>query len=183
MTSDNYSLKPLVSKEDINLRVTELGTEISNYYREILADDEYLLVIGVLNGAFVFMADLIRNITVPLEIDFVRLSSYQDSQTSSSKVVMLKDLECEISNRHVLVVEDIADIGLTLNWLLQHINSREPASLKLAVAVNKTGRREYKLDIDYVGFEANDEFLVGYGLDFSRHHRELPGLYAVTGKG
>jgi hypoxanthine phosphoribosyltransferase len=169
----------LISQEEIKRRVADLGAEISSHYRGLIAGEETLLVVGVLNGAFVFMADLIRAMTVPLEIDFIRLSSYMDNQTSASKVVMLKDLERTVQNRHVRVVEDIADCGLTLNWLLNYLKSREPASVKLAVAVDKKARREYRLDLDYVAFEVDDGFLVGYGLDSGRRYREFPAIYSL----
>ena len=177
MTVQNDSLTQLLSPEVIARRVSELGARISADLAQDLAPGEMVLVIGVLNGAFVFMADLVRAMTVPLEVDFIRLSSYQDRQTSSSEVVMLKSLEREIKDRHVLVVEDIADCGLTLAWLVEHLRLRKPASLRLAVAIDKTARRETPLSLDYVGFTVDDGFLVGYGLDAARRWRELPGVF------
>jgi hypoxanthine phosphoribosyltransferase len=174
-------LTGLFGPEAIAARVAALGAEISSDLRPLLAPGEMALVVGVLNGAFVFMADLIRAMTVPLEVDFVRLASYGDETTTSSRVVMLKDLEREAKGRHVLVVEDIADCGLTLSWLIQHLSARSPASLRLAVAVDKTSRRELPLVLDYVGFTVGDGFLVGYGLDAGRRWRELPGIFAVDG--
>jgi hypoxanthine phosphoribosyltransferase len=173
----------LFSQDEIKRRVSQLGAEISAHYRSLLAEGDTLLVVGVLNGAFIFMADLVRAITVPLEIDFIRLSSYLDNQASTSKVVMLKDLERTVKNRHILVVEDIADCGLTLNWLINYLRSREPLSVKLAVAVDKKARREYKVNLDYVAFEVNDGFLIGYGLDSGRRYREFPAIYSLDGKG
>ncbi|MDR2368708.1 MAG: hypoxanthine phosphoribosyltransferase [Deltaproteobacteria bacterium] len=175
----NHALTPLFTPEAISARVTELGAEISSHYRGLLPEGDTLLVVGVLNGAFVFMADLIRALTVPLEIDFIRLSSYMDNQTSASKVVMLKDLERNAKDRHILVVEDIADCGLTLNWLLGYLKSREPSSVKLAVAIDKKARREYPIALDYVAFEVDDGFLVGYGLDSARRYREFPAIYSL----
>jgi hypoxanthine phosphoribosyltransferase len=175
----NHTLAPLISQDIIQRRVQELGAEISAHYQGLIIGDETLLVVGVLNGAFVFMADLIRSLTVPLEVDFIRLSSYMDGQTSASKVVMLKDLERTVKNRHILVVEDIADCGLTLNWLLNYLKSRGPSSVKLAVAINKKARREYEIALDYVAFEIDDGFLVGYGLDFGRRYREFPDIYSL----
>jgi hypoxanthine phosphoribosyltransferase len=180
--SPDHELVLLISQETINRRVAELGAEISAHFKAIMAEGETLLVIGVLNGAFIFMADLIRNLTVPLEVDFIRLSSYMDNRSSSSKVVMLKDLERNVQGRHVLIVEDIADCGLTLNWLLDFLKSREPSSLKLAVAINKKARRQFEVNLDYVAFEVDDGFLVGYGLDASRRYRELPGIYYLEEK-
>ncbi|MDR2442716.1 MAG: hypoxanthine phosphoribosyltransferase [Deltaproteobacteria bacterium] len=157
-------------------RVKELGAAISADIAPILEPGQMLLVVGILNGAFIFMADLIRTITVPLEIDFIRLSSYQDSQTSSTEVVLLKSLEREIKDRHVLVVEDIADAGLTLAWLIDHLKERKPASIRLAVAIDKKARREVSLKLDYVGFTVDDGFLVGFGLDAARKHRQIPDI-------
>ncbi|MDR1050440.1 MAG: hypoxanthine phosphoribosyltransferase [Deltaproteobacteria bacterium] len=176
---DTSKLQMLFSPEQIRGRVRELGAEISAHYEKLLAEGEMVLVIGILNGAFVFMSDLIREMTVPLETDFIRLSSYEDHLSSSSKVVMLKNFEREVRHRHVLVVEDIADVGLTLNWLLKHLKTQEPASVKLAVAVDKSARREVKVDLDYVGFAIDDGFLVGYGLDAARRYREFPAIYTL----
>ncbi|MDR1658691.1 MAG: hypoxanthine phosphoribosyltransferase [Deltaproteobacteria bacterium] len=169
---DPQSFQILYDRQTVARRVSELGAAISADVAPLLAPREMLLVVGILNGAFVFMADLIRTITVPLEIDFIRLSSYHDNQTSSTEVVQLKGLEQEIKNRHVLVVEDIADCGLTLAWLLDHLQQRQPASIRLAVAVDKKARREVSLNLDYVGFKVEDGFLVGFGLDFGRRYRE-----------
>ncbi|MDR2456740.1 MAG: hypoxanthine phosphoribosyltransferase [Deltaproteobacteria bacterium] len=173
------SLTTLISRQAIALRVSELGTEISADLGPLLKPDETLLVVGVLNGAFIFMADLVRAMSVPLEVDFIRLSSYQDEKTSSSEVVMLKSLEREIKGRHVLVVEDIADCGLTLAWLVEHLKARQPASLSLVVAIDKTARRETNLKLDYVGFTIDDGFLVGFGLDAGRRYRELPDINVI----
>ena len=173
------TLAPLISRHAIALRVSELGAEISGDLGPLLKPGETLLVIGVLNGAFIFMADLVRAMRIPVEVDFIRLSSYQDEQSSSSQVVMLKGLEREIEGRHVLVVEDIADCGLTLAWLVEHLRLRQPASLSLAVAIDKTARRETPIKLDYVGFTVNDGFLVGYGLDAARRYRELPDISLI----
>jgi hypoxanthine phosphoribosyltransferase len=172
----NLTLRELHGPAEIAARVADLGLIISADYAPRLAEGETLLAVGVLNGAFIFMADLVRALTVPVEVDFIRLSSYQDARTSSSKVVMLKDLEREVRDRHVLVIEDVADCGLTLAWLLNHLKTRGPASVKLAVAVDKQARRKTALTLDYVGFTVQDGFLVGYGLDHARRHRELPAI-------
>jgi hypoxanthine phosphoribosyltransferase len=179
MIKRTESLTTLIGRQAISLRVSELGARISADLGPVLEPEETLLVIGVLNGAFVFMADLIRAMSVPLEVDFIRLSSYHDEKTSSSEVVMLKGLEREIKSRHVLVVEDIADCGLTLSWLVERLKIRQPASLSLAVLIDKTARRETSLKLDYVGFTVDDGFLVGYGLDAARRWRELPDINLV----
>lgn len=171
----------LYTAREIAAKVAELGARIKNDYEKVLGPDEQLLVVGVLNGAFIFMADLVRAVgELPLEVDFVRLSSYQDQDTSSSEVVMTKNLEKEIQGRHVLIVEDIADCGLTLSWLLEFLKKRRPASIKVAVAVDKRGRRETSVELDYVGFRLDDGFLVGYGLDYAERYRNLPDIHQVN---
>lgn len=171
----------IYTPEQIAARVAELGAEIKRDYEAVLGGGEQLLVVGVLNGAFIFMADLVRAVgDLPLEVDFVRLSSYQDRDTSSSEVVMTKNLEKEIQGRHVLIVEDIADCGLTLAWLMEFLRKRRPASIKVAVAVDKRARRETPVDLDYVGFTLDDGFLVGYGLDYAEQYRNLPAIYQVV---
>ena len=178
----NDSLTTLISRQAIALRVAELGADISADIGPLLKPDEMVLVIGVLNGAFIFMADLVRALKIPVEVDFIRLSSYQDQKTSSSEVVMLKSFEREVKDRHVLVVEDIADCGLTLSWLVEHLKIRQPASLSLVVAIDKTARRETPIKLDYVGFTVDDGFLVGYGLDAARRWRELPDITVIKDK-
>jgi hypoxanthine phosphoribosyltransferase len=169
-------LREIYSAETIAARVAELGGAITRDYEKILAPGEQLMAIGVLNGAFVFMADLLRAVDVPVAVDFIRLSSYQDKDTSSNEVVMTKNLEKEIKGHHVLIVEDIADGGLTLNWLLEFLRKRGPRSLKVAVAVDKKARRQAAVPLDYVAFSVDDGFLVGYGLDFAEQYRGLPGI-------
>ncbi|MDR1612406.1 MAG: hypoxanthine phosphoribosyltransferase [Planctomycetota bacterium] len=168
-------------EEQIAARVRELGARARADYERILAPGEQLLAIGVLNGAFIFMADLVRAMGgLPVEVDFVRLSSYQDRDTSSSEVVMTKNIEKDIKGRHVLVVEDIADAGLTLDWLIEFLNKRGPASLRIAVVVDKLARRETRVPLDYVGFTLHDGFLIGYGLDFAERYRALPAIYELA---
>lgn len=171
----------LYTAQEIAAKVAELGARIKNDYEKILGADEQLLVVGVLNGAFIFMADLVRAVgELPVEVDFIRLSSYQDQDSSSSEVVMTKNLEKDIQGRHVLIVEDIADCGLTLSWLLEFLKKRRPASVKVAVAIDKRGRRKTQVDLDYVGFRLDDGFLVGYGLDYAERYRGLPDIHQIT---
>ena len=173
----------LYDEKTIAARVAELGAAIRRDYHKLLAPGEQLLAVGILNGAFIFMADLLRAVgDLPVEVDFIRLSSYQDKDAAMSEVVMLKSLEKEIRGRHVLVVEDIADAGLTLSWLVEHLQKRHPASLRIAVAVDKRGRRRSQVPLDYIGFVLDDGFLVGYGLDFADRHRTLAGIYEVDTK-
>ncbi len=159
----------LYSEEEIAARVAELGATISHDY----AGKEVVLV-GVLNGAMVFMADLMRNINVPLSMDLVAISSYGSYTSSSGVVRIMKDLDHSVESKHVLIVEDIVDTGLTLNKLIDHLRNRNPASVKVVTMLSKPSRHMVKAHIDYLGFEVPDEFVVGYGLDFAGRYRNLP---------
>jgi hypoxanthine phosphoribosyltransferase len=169
----------LYSREDIARQVGLIAAGINADYADKVSRDDRLLVMGVLNGAFVFMADLIRMIRVPLEVDFIRLSSYEDRTDSSQEVVLLKAPERPLEGKHILVVEDIADCGLTLQWLIGYLNTRGPASVRTAVCVDKRERREVKVELDYTGFVQQGGFLVGYGLDYAKSYRELDGIYRL----
>ena len=165
----------LFSRQIIGDRVRELGAQIS---REYLGKE--ILLVGVLKGAFIFLADLMRTLDVATQVEFVRLASYGTSALSGGKVHMRLDLETAIAGRHVLVVEDILDTGLTLSFLLEHLRARQPASLKLCVLLNKRIRRQYEIIPDYVGFDVADGFIVGYGIDYAECYRQLPDIYALT---
>jgi hypoxanthine phosphoribosyltransferase len=159
----------LIDKEALQRRIAELGEEISADYA-----GRDLLLVGVLKGAVFFMADLMRNLSVPCEIDFMAISSYGAATDSSGVVRILKDLDINIEGRHVLVVEDIIDSGLTLSYLLRNLESREPASLEICALLTKPDRREIDVPVRYVGFEIPNEFVIGYGLDFAERYRNLP---------
>jgi len=159
----------LVEEDQLRARIAELGEEISTYY-----DGRDLLLIGVLKGAVFFMADLMRHLTVPCEVDFMAISSYGASTDSSGVVRILKDLDINIEGRNVLVVEDIIDSGLTLSYLVRNLESREPASLEVCALLTKPGRREIDVDVRWVGFEIPNRFVIGYGLDFAERYRNLP---------
>jgi hypoxanthine phosphoribosyltransferase len=159
----------LIDEARLQARVAELGRDVSLEYA-----GRDLLLVGVLKGAVFFMADLMRAITVPCEIDFMAISSYGASTDSSGVVRILKDLDINIEGRHVLVVEDIVDSGLTLSYLIRNLESREPASLAVCALLTKPERRENDVDIDYVGFEIPNKFVIGYGLDFAERYRNLP---------
>ena len=159
----------LIDEDRLQARIRELGAEITADY-----EGRELLLVGVLKGAVFFMADLMRSITVPCEIDFMAISSYGASTDSSGVVRILKDLDINIEGRHVLVVEDIVDSGLTLSYLVRNLESREPASLEVCSLLTKPGRREMEVDIRYVGFEIPNRFVIGYGLDFAERYRNLP---------
>ena len=165
----------LIDKDTLAARVAELGAEVSTDY-----EGRDLLLIGVLKGAVFFMADLMRHLTVPCEVDFMAISSYGDSTDSSGIVRILKDLDINIEGRDVLVVEDIIDSGLTLSYLMRNLESREPASLEVCALLTKPERREIDVPVRYVGFEIPNRFVVGYGLDSGELHRNLPHLAVVN---
>ncbi|MDD4753190.1 MAG: hypoxanthine phosphoribosyltransferase, partial [Desulfitobacteriaceae bacterium] len=160
--------KILVTEEEIRQKVGELGRAISEDYR-----GKQLLVVGILKGSIVFMSDLIRAIDLPLEIDFMEVSSYGHSTKSSGAVRILKDLDVDIEGRDMLVVEDIIDTGLTLNYLMEILRARKPASLKVCTFLNKPSRRKVKMEADFNGYDIPDEFAVGYGLDYAEKYRNL----------
>jgi hypoxanthine phosphoribosyltransferase len=159
----------LIDEETLAARVAELGAEVSADYQ-----GRDLLLIGVLKGAVFFMADLMRHLTVPCEVDFMAISSYGDATDSSGIVRILKDLDINIEGRDVLVVEDIIDSGLTLSYLIRNLESREPATLEVCALLTKPSRREIDVPVRYVGFEIPNKFVVGYGLDFAERYRNLP---------
>jgi hypoxanthine phosphoribosyltransferase len=159
----------LIAEASLKGRVAELGDEISSDYT-----GRDLLLIGVLKGAVFFMADLMRRLTVPCEIDFMAISSYGAATDSSGVVRILKDLDINIEDRHVLVVEDIIDSGLTLSYLMRNLEARSPASLEVCALMTKPERREIEVPVRYVGFEIPNRFVVGYGLDFAERYRNLP---------
>ena len=158
----------LIDEDRLQARIRELGAEITADY-----EGRELLLVGVLKGAVFFMADLMRSITVPCEIDFMAISSYGASTDSSGVVRILKDLDINIEGRHVVVVEDIVDSGLTLSYLVRNLESREPASLEVCALLTKTARREIEVEVRYVGFEIPNKFVIGYGLDFAERYRNL----------
>jgi hypoxanthine phosphoribosyltransferase len=165
----------LIDEARLQSRIRALGAELSSDY----ADREVLLV-GVLKGAVFFMADLMRSLTVPCEIDFMAISSYGASTDSSGVVRILKDLDINIEGRHVLVVEDIIDSGLTLSYLMRNLESREPASLEVCALLTKPDRRELDVPVRYVGFEIPNRFVIGYGLDFGERYRNLPYVAVLS---
>jgi len=172
--SDPAIGETLVSRDDLVRRVAELGGEISRDY-----DGRDLVMIGVLKGAVLFLADLMRHLTVPCEVDFMAVSSY-GSQTDSSGVVrILKDLDAPIEGRHVLIVEDIIDSGLTLQYLMRNLKARNPASLEVCSLLTKPERLRVDLSPRYVGFEIPDRFAIGYGLDHAQRYRNLDYVAAL----
>ncbi len=165
----------LVASDDLQRRVRELGAEISRDY-----EGRDLVLIGVLKGAVLFMADLMRELTVPCEIDFMAVSSYGSATDSSGVVRILKDLDSSIEGRDVVLVEDIIDSGLTLHYLLRNLRARNPRSLEVCALLTKPERRRVDLPVRYVGFEIPNRFAVGYGLDHAQRHRNLSYVAALA---
>ncbi|MFZ5650405.1 MAG: hypoxanthine phosphoribosyltransferase [Bacillota bacterium] len=161
----------LLTEEEITAKVKELAARISEDYR-----GQGILVIGILKGAVIFLADLVRNITVPVNIDFMAVSSYGKASESSGVVQIIKDLDQNIEGRNVIVVEDIVDSGLTLKYLLENLSTRRPASLKICTLLDKPSRRKTDVTPDYNGFTIPDEFVVGYGLDYAEKYRNLKNI-------
>ena len=166
----------MISAQEIEDKLTEMGAAITEDYR-----GKDLLLVGILKGAFVVMADLARHIDLPVEFDFMAISSYGSATKSSGVVRILKDLDQEIADRHVLIVEDIVDTGLTLQYLLKNLRVRNPASLSLAALLIKDGVERPPLDVAYEGFHIPPKFVVGYGLDLDGKYRNLPYVAEVEG--
>jgi hypoxanthine phosphoribosyltransferase len=172
----NYSL--LISEEEIHQRLVELGEEFRRMY-----NGEIPILIGVLNGGFVFLADLIRHINIDCEIDFIRISSYGDEKESSGHIKVLKPLSADIKGRHVIVVEDIVDSGLSVQFLLKMLSAFEPVSLNVATLLRKKSRMKIDLPIKFIGFDIEDKFVIGYGLDDRQIKRNLRAIYIVNNDG
>ena len=166
--------RTLVSAEEIDAKLAEMGAAITRDY-----EGKNLLMVAILKGAFVVMADLARHVALPVEFDFMAVSSYGASTKSSGVVRILKDLDEEIADRHVLIVEDIIDTGLTLQYLIKNLEVMNPASLKLAALLIKDGIERPPLDVAYEGFHIGPEFVIGYGLDFDGKYRNLPHVAVV----
>jgi hypoxanthine phosphoribosyltransferase len=164
----------LVSSKEIQEKVREMGERITEDYRR-----EKLLLVGILRGAVIFLSDLMRHLELPCEIDFMEVSSYGADTTSSGVVRILKDLQEGITDRHVLIVEDIVDTGLTLSYIRYSLLARKPASLEICTLLSKPSRKQVDLAVKYVGFEVPDVFVVGYGIDFAGAYRNLPDIHAL----
>ena len=162
----------LISEQDVRSRIAELGQEITNFYQHKNIHTP-LVVVGLLRGSFMFMADLVREIHLTVEIDFMTTSSYGNAMNSNHDVRISKDLDGDIKGKHVLIVEDIIDTGYTLQKVRDILNLREPSSLTICMLLDKPSRREVDVPVDWVGFTIPDEFVVGYGIDYAQRHRNL----------
>ena len=177
MTS-NYDVQILIDELRIKNRIQEISHEINNFYKY----SKKLLVVGLLRGSFVFIADLARELKMPVEIDFMTVSSYGNSMISSNNVRILSDLNTDIKNMDVLLVEDIIDTGHTLNQVVRMLRGRKPKSLEVCCLLNKSSRRETEIDVQWIGFDIPDEFVVGYGIDYAQNNRNLPYIGKVIQK-
>ncbi|MEV0082089.1 hypoxanthine phosphoribosyltransferase [Saccharopolyspora sp. NPDC003752] len=169
----------LISEQQINDKVTELAKQVDDDYQHVGGD---LLLVGVLKGAVMFMTDFARALPQPAQLEFMAVSSYGSSTSSSGVVRILKDLDRDIAGRHVLIVEDIIDSGLTLSWLLKNLSSRNPASLEVCTLLRKPDAVQVDVPVKYVGFDIPNEFVVGYGLDYAERYRDLPYIGTLDPK-
>ncbi|MEJ5262144.1 MAG: hypoxanthine phosphoribosyltransferase [Ignavibacterium sp.] len=166
---------PLLREEEIQKRVKELGEEISRDYR-----GKVPVFIGVLNGAFIFMSDLLKNVDIECEIDFFKLSSYGDSKISSGNVKLLKELNCDVNDRDIIIVEDIVDTGLSIKYIEDLFSKHTPKSMKVVSLLVKPESLKYDVKIDYIGFRIPSQFVIGYGLDYQQKYRNLSSIYVLS---
>ncbi|MBC7002916.1 hypoxanthine phosphoribosyltransferase [Photobacterium sp. BZF1] len=171
-----HTIEVMISEQDVQARVTELGKQITEHYK----DSKDLVMVGLLRGSFVFMADLARAIELTHEVDFMTASSYGNTMESSRDVRILKDLDDDIKGKDVLLVEDIIDTGNTLNKVREILSLREPNSIEICTLLDKPSRREVHVDVKWVGFEIPDEFVVGVGIDYAQKYRHLPYIGKVV---
>ena len=176
--SSQHDIRILITETEIAARATQLARLISDEYQ----DTKQLVVVGLLRGSFIFIADLVRRIDLPVEVDFMTVSSYGNAMESSRQVRIIQDLMTPIEGRDVLIVEDIIDTGHTLSQVYDILQTREPRSLKVCALLNKPSRREIDVSIDWVGFDIPDEFVIGYGIDFAQQGRNLPHIGVVNQK-
>lgn len=170
--------KVYITKEQIDERIAQLGKIIDKDFY-----DKKPILIGILNGAFIFLADLMRNISIPCEVDFMKLSSYGDAKVSSGQVRQLKDIDAELENRHVILVEDIIDTGLSMKYMVEQMRQHNPASVTVITLLHKKEATLHNVQIDYVGFEIPTKFVLGYGLDYAQEGRNLAQIYVLDEDG
>ena len=173
INNDRFTL--YLSEEQIKARVKEIAARINNDYR-----GKVPIFIGILNGSFIFFADLIREITIDCEVDFLKLSSYGDAKISSGQVRLLKDLNCQVDGRDIIVVEDVVDSGISIDFMKRLVQKENPASLRVVTLLLKKSVAKVDFPIDYVGFEIPPEFVIGYGLDYAQKVRNLKGIYRLA---
>ena len=165
-------LIPVLNKNDIDKIVARVARKISSDYQ-----DQELILIGILNGAFVFLSDLVRHLTIPVKLDFIRVCSYGSSDSSSGNIRLTKEIEIDVTNKDVLLVEDIVDTGLTLSYIVDYLKTFDPKTVKICALLDKHERRSENIKIDYACHEVDKGFIVGYGLDYNENYRNLAGIY------
>jgi hypoxanthine phosphoribosyltransferase len=168
-------LRKIIDAAEIDRAVRRIARQVNRDYRR-----ETPVLVGVLKGSFMFLADLVRRLTIPVEIDFARVASYGPKTEPAAEILLTKDVELPLEGRHVLIVEDITDTGFTLRFLLDHLKSKGVASVKTCVLLDKPSRRKVIVPLDYVGFSVPDAFVVGYGIDWNEQHRQRPSVYRIT---
>lgn len=173
-----HHIEVLINEQDVRAKIQALGAEITKFYQQKQVDK--LIVVGLLRGSFMFMADLVREIHLPLEIEFMTTSSYGSGMTTNHDVKITKDLDGDIKNEHILIVEDIIDTGYTLEKVREILKLRDPASIRICTLLDKPSRREVQVPVDWVGFAIPDEFVVGYGIDYAQQYRNLGYIAKVV---
>ena len=174
---DDYEFEELISEENIRKRVEEIGQEISKDFANKIP-----VIIGVLNGSFLFMADLVRNINIDYEVDFIKISSYGNSTKSSGTVRLIKDISADINGRDLIIVEDIVDTGLSVDFLNNRLQEAKPASISFVTCLKKPSKVNVDHLINYIGFNISNSFVIGYGLDYAQKFRGLPSIYKLNPK-
>jgi hypoxanthine phosphoribosyltransferase len=163
-----------ITKEQLDKRIEELAEQINRDY-----EGKKPIFIGILNGAFIFLADLMRHVTVPCEVDFFKLSSYGDEKVSSGHVTELKDLDADVEGRHIILIEDIVDTGLSMRYMVGRIKAKKPASVSVVTLLHKPDATKHYVNVDYVGFQIPTLFVLGYGMDYAQEGRNLPHIYVI----
>ncbi|KAB2909847.1 MAG: hypoxanthine phosphoribosyltransferase [Ignavibacteriales bacterium] len=175
ITVNGETFEIFITEEVLQKRIAELGAKISEDYK-----GKVPIFIGILNGAFMFLADLMKNFNGECEVDFLKLSSYHEAKVSSGKVDLLKDIDADLNQRHIVIVEDIIDSGLSAEYILTHIQKYNPASVKIASLLVKPKSLKYNIDVDYIGFRIPNNFVIGYGLDLVQKYRNLTAVYSMV---
>ena len=177
--SETAKLKPFIAETQIQTLIDELAEKINHDYAKLATEEKPVLIVVTLKGATFFAADLIRKLTIPVQVDFVRLKSYGSGTSSSGEVKLLRKLEASPKGRHLLILDEIVDSGHSLNFLTNYFEKQNPATLKICTLLNKPSRRQVEVHVDYIGSDVKDEFLVGYGLDHDEKYRNLKEIYYI----
>ncbi|MDI6401663.1 hypoxanthine phosphoribosyltransferase [Balneolaceae bacterium ANBcel3] len=174
ITCNGSTFRLFISREQLESRIAALADEINRDFAE-----KKPIFIGILNGAFIFLADLMRHVSIPCEVDFFKLSSYGDEKVSSGRVTELKDLDADIQGRHVVLIEDIVDTGLSMKYMINRLNEKKPASVSVVTLLHKPDASRHEVELDYIGFEIPTLFVLGYGMDYAQEGRNLAQIYVI----